>query len=159
MAGLSNKQQRFVEEYMKDTNAAQAAIRAGYAASTADKKAPLWVGKSREKSSQPKVWDAVQAGLTELSEEAKMDAAWILEEQRRIYDRTLIDEDFKQSANARQILTDMGKHRAVDAFVRNDNNQATQPGGDTINWNITFVSVTKEDYEKGKGKPCIEHQS
>lgn len=35
MAGLTAKQQRFVEEYLVDLNATQAAIRAGYKAKTA----------------------------------------------------------------------------------------------------------------------------
>ena len=33
---LRGKQQRFVEEYLKDRNATQAAIRAGYSAKTAN---------------------------------------------------------------------------------------------------------------------------
>ena len=35
-AKLTEKQQRFVEEYLIDLNATQAAIRAGYSAKTAD---------------------------------------------------------------------------------------------------------------------------
>ena len=35
MAGLRGKQQRFVEEYLKDLNATQAAIRSGYSEKTA----------------------------------------------------------------------------------------------------------------------------
>ena len=36
MAKLTEKQQRFVDEYLIDLNATQAAIRAGYSAKTAD---------------------------------------------------------------------------------------------------------------------------
>lgn len=36
MAGLTDKQQRFVDEYLIDLNATQAAIRAGYSEKTAD---------------------------------------------------------------------------------------------------------------------------
>ena len=36
MAKLTEKQQRFVEEYLVDLNATQAAIRAGYSVKTAD---------------------------------------------------------------------------------------------------------------------------
>ncbi len=36
MAGLTEKQRRFVDEYLIDLNATQAAIRAGYSAKTAD---------------------------------------------------------------------------------------------------------------------------
>lgn len=36
MSGLTKKQERFVEEYLVDLNATQAAIRAGYSAKTAE---------------------------------------------------------------------------------------------------------------------------
>lgn len=36
MAGLTDKQQRFVDEYLIDLNATQAAIRAGYSEKTAN---------------------------------------------------------------------------------------------------------------------------
>ena len=39
MAELTQKQQRFVEEYTKDTNGTQAAIRAGYSLRTANEQA------------------------------------------------------------------------------------------------------------------------
>lgn len=41
---LSAKQQRFVEEYLKDLNATKAAIRAGYAAKNADVTGPRMLG-------------------------------------------------------------------------------------------------------------------
>lgn len=44
---LTSKQQRFVDEYLIDLNATQAAIRAGYSVATANKKASSWVGKGR----------------------------------------------------------------------------------------------------------------
>lgn len=44
--GLTNKQQKFVDEYMLDLNATQAAIRAGYSAKNADKIAYQLLGKS-----------------------------------------------------------------------------------------------------------------
>jgi phage terminase small subunit len=43
---LTEKQQRFVEEYLIDLNATQAAVRAGYSARNADKIGPRLVGKS-----------------------------------------------------------------------------------------------------------------
>lgn len=49
MAGLTVKQQRFVEEYLIDLNATQAAIRAGYSVKNADKIGPALIGKSRIK--------------------------------------------------------------------------------------------------------------
>ncbi len=46
MAKLTPKQKRFVEEYLIDLNATQAAIRAGYSAKTADRIGPELLGKT-----------------------------------------------------------------------------------------------------------------
>lgn len=43
---LTDKQRRFVDEYLLDLNAAQAAIRAGYSAKTASRIGPQLLGKS-----------------------------------------------------------------------------------------------------------------
>jgi len=45
-ARLTDKQQRFVEEYLIDLNATQAAIRAGYSKKTADRIGPELLGKT-----------------------------------------------------------------------------------------------------------------
>lgn len=44
--GLTPKQARFVDEYLKDLNATQASIRAGYSAKTADRIGPELLGKT-----------------------------------------------------------------------------------------------------------------
>lgn len=44
--GLTPRQERFVQEYLKDLNATQACIRAGYSAKTAGQIGPKLVGKS-----------------------------------------------------------------------------------------------------------------
>lgn len=46
MARLTEKQKRFVEEYLVDLNATQAAIRAGYSERTADRIGPELLGKT-----------------------------------------------------------------------------------------------------------------
>ena len=46
-ARLTDKQQRFVAEYLIDLNATQAAIRAGYSAKNADKIGSQLLGKTR----------------------------------------------------------------------------------------------------------------
>lgn len=75
---LTPKEQRFVDEYPVDLNATAAAKRAKYADSTAEKKAPSWVVESRDASTKPHVWDAVQAALLARSERTKIDADWVL---------------------------------------------------------------------------------
>lgn len=46
MAELTDKQRKFVSEYLVDLNATQAAIRAGYSQKTADRIGPQLVGKT-----------------------------------------------------------------------------------------------------------------
>lgn len=77
---LSPKQARFVDEYLIDLNATQAAIRAGFAKSTAEKKAPLWVGKSREScpENMRHVWDAVADAIQARSERTQIKADDVL---------------------------------------------------------------------------------
>lgn len=55
---LSNKQRVFVEEYLKDWNATQAALRAGYSAKTA-------YSIGQENLKKPEVNTAIQARITE----------------------------------------------------------------------------------------------
>lgn len=77
---LSGKEKAFVDEYLKDMNATNAAIRAGYAVSTANGKAASWVGKSRSKCPKHKhlIWDAVNKAKQERCERTQIDADWLL---------------------------------------------------------------------------------
>lgn len=77
---LTARQSLFVQEYLIDLNATRAAKRAGFADSTAEKKAPLWVGKSRD-SCPPgmrHVWDAVDEAMRARSERIQADADYVL---------------------------------------------------------------------------------
>lgn len=65
---LTPKQQRFVEEYLVDLNATQAAIRAGYSARNADKLGPRLVGQSRVAEALA-IALAAQRTTTEMREE------------------------------------------------------------------------------------------
>ena len=60
VARLTDKQKRFVEEYLVDLNATQAAIRAGYSAKNADKIGHELLGKTR-------VSEAIHAAMDERS--------------------------------------------------------------------------------------------
>ena len=73
MARLTPKQQRFVEEYLVDLNATQAAIRAGYSHDTARSIAS-------ENLSKPDIADAIAAARAVLSERAGISAERVLRE-------------------------------------------------------------------------------
>lgn len=75
--GISEKAKKFAEEYLKDLNATQAAIRAGYAADSAGV-----TGSKLLKSA--KVKSIVDAGMQERSERTAITADRVLQELWRI---------------------------------------------------------------------------
>ena len=68
---LKGKQVAFVEEYLKDLNATQAAIRAGYSAKTAGQ-----IGDENLK--KPQIAAAIEKAKAERSERTQIDADWLL---------------------------------------------------------------------------------
>lgn len=68
---MTPKQERFVEEYLKDLNATQAAIRAGYSKKTAQQ-----IGT--ENLSKPVIAEAIADAQGQRSERTKIDADWVL---------------------------------------------------------------------------------
>lgn len=68
---LQPQQQRFVDEYLIDLNATQAAIRAGYSAKTAQV-----IGS--ENLRKPLIKAAIDQALSKRSQETQIDAAWVL---------------------------------------------------------------------------------
>ena len=68
---LTPKQARFVEEYLVDLNATQAAIRAGYSEKTAKS-----VG--HENLTKPDIQAAIAKAMEARSERLKIDADWVL---------------------------------------------------------------------------------
>lgn len=68
---LTAKQERFVEEYLVDLNATQAAIRAGYSAKTAEQQGSRLLGKV-------KVAEAIQGAQARRSERTEIGSDWVL---------------------------------------------------------------------------------
>lgn len=68
---LNAKQERFCQEYLKDLNATQAAIRAGYSPDTAGS-----IGS--ENLQKPEIQAEIDRLKLERSEITKIDAAWLL---------------------------------------------------------------------------------
>jgi phage terminase small subunit len=82
---LTDKQKRFVEEYLIDLNATQAAIRAGYSEKTADRIGPELLGKTWVKQ-------AIIEKQKERSERVKIDTDWVLARLKLISDRCVQGE-------------------------------------------------------------------
>lgn len=79
---LTPKQQRFVEEYLVDLNATQAAIRAGYSARNADKIAFQLLGKTR-------VAEAIAAAKAERSARVSVSADYVVNNLVEIVERCM----------------------------------------------------------------------
>ncbi|MEM1395906.1 MAG: terminase small subunit [Pseudomonadota bacterium] len=77
MQKLTHKQKRFVEEYVVDLNATQAAVRAGYSEKTARQIAS-------EMLSKPYIQDAIAKGQEALSKRTGVTAEMVIQELARI---------------------------------------------------------------------------
>ena len=74
---MNDKQARFVQEYCKDFNATQAAIRAGYAKNSAGQQA-------HDLLKIPEIAEAIEDRKEQLAALAEIDAAWVLKQWRQI---------------------------------------------------------------------------
>lgn len=75
--GLNDRQTRFVQEYCKDFNATQAAIRAGYSEKTAG-------SQGHDLLKVPEIQARIEERKEELATIAEVDAAWVLRQWKQI---------------------------------------------------------------------------
>lgn len=94
---LTSKQVQFIAEYLKDLNATQAAIRAGFSKRTAR-------AIGCEYLTKPDIAAAIQAGQIKKLEKAELTAERVLEEIRRLSFSDL-RELFDETGNLRPIHT------------------------------------------------------
>lgn len=124
---LTPKQQRFVEEYLVDLNATQAAVRAGYSEATAKQQGSRLL-------TNVDVAAAVGKGAEVRSEETKIDAAWVLEKAAELHTKALEE---KQLSVAKGALDLIGKHIDVQAF-----REQMQHSG-----RVEYVNMSDEELE------------
>ena len=84
MANLTPKQQRFVEEYLIDLNATQAAIRAGYSEKTAKS-----IGQ--ENLTKPDIQKAIEEAQNKRQKQTQIDAAYVLKRLVEIDQMDVLD--------------------------------------------------------------------
>ena len=125
---MAPKQQRFVEEYLIDLNATQAAMRAGYSQQTAHS-----IG--HENLSKPEIAEAIAKAAADRAERVKIDADYVLRQAVKLHERCMQEvspmTDRKgdpvrdeagnplyefDSLGASKALELVGKHVAVQAF-------------------------------------------
>ncbi len=115
---LTDKQRVFIDEYLIDLNATQAAIRAGYSKDSAKQ-----IGT--ENLSKPAIQDAIGIAQAERSERTQIDADWVLTqavESFKINAAIINDRDgnavMTNAAAAAKFLDQAGNHMNIGAFRR-----------------------------------------
>ena len=119
---LTAKQHAFVEEYMIDKNATQAAIRAGYSPKTA-------YNIGSENLAKPEIAAALDEAKAEQSERTQVDADWVL---GKLKENALAAMEDGDRAPANRALELLGKHQGLfkdDAAVIVN---AVDPGGSRL---------------------------
>lgn len=137
MSELTPKQQRFVEEYLVDLNATQAAIRAGYSAKTANRVAS-------ENLSKPDIAAAIQAQRTKVAERTMRTVADVMADIGRVRANAMqpvVDpetgiEGMLSHKEALKALELEGKH--LGAFT--ERIEHSGPGGSAIPTIINLVA-------------------
>lgn len=79
---LSPKERAFVREYLVDQNGTQAAIRAGYAANSAQEQSSRLLSKDM-------VWAAVEAGLKKLEERTLVSKSYVIDGFKKVAESCL----------------------------------------------------------------------
>lgn len=154
MAKLTDKQELFAREYLKDLNATQAAIRAGYSEKTARK-----IGS--ENLSKPDLTERIAELNSERMQRVQVDADYVLRQAVKLHERcmqevepitdrrgeevkddqgrTIYHFDAKGAAAALKLV---GEHITVQAFKANIKAEHVGKDGKPIE----VLSYTPEDY-------------
>ncbi len=82
MSKLTDKQERFVQEYMIDLNATQAAIRAGYSERTAQEQGSRLLLKVM-------VQEAIQEQQKRISEKLEINAEWVIQRLKENFEKAI----------------------------------------------------------------------
>lgn len=109
---LTPKQQRFVEEYLVDLNATQAAIRAGYSARTAAVQASRLL-------TNVNICFAVKAGQAKRADAAEISQSWVVKKLRK---NAELAHSIEQPGPANRSYELIGKHIGMWPNRPEDNN-------------------------------------
>lgn len=107
--GLTEKQKRFVQEYLVDLNATQAAIRAGYSLKGART-------RGSELLAHRNVAEAVETGKAEIAERAGIDHDWVIQGLKEVRDASMERTNAGLTHNpaaANRSLELIGKHAGM----------------------------------------------
>lgn len=106
---LTPKQSRWIDEYLIDLNAKQAAIRAGYSKRTAP-------AIGYENLNKPHLAAEIAERIRLRAEKTNIDADYVLRQAQKLHERCM-DELTFDAGNAARSLDLIGKHINVQAFL------------------------------------------
>lgn len=155
MAKLTDKQELFSREYLKDLNATQAAIRAGYSEKTAKE-------TGYENLTKPHIQELIAELNKERLERVQIDADYVLRQAVKLHERcmqevepitdrrgeeitdeqgrTIYGFDAKGAAAALKLV---GEHITVQAFKTNIKNE--HAGSIGLNLNKSLTELFEDD--------------
>jgi phage terminase small subunit len=91
---LTPKQRLFVVEYLKDLNATQAAVRAGYSEKTAR-------SQGQRLLTNVDIAAAIKKAIDERAEKIQIDAEWVLRQAVALHDRCVHEPVFKDGEHVK----------------------------------------------------------
>ena len=141
-AKLTPKQQCFVDEYLIDLNATQAAVRAGYSKNSARQ-----IGD--ENLSKPVIAAAVAQAMQERSAATKIDSEWVLRQAVELHQRCM--QEIRPARNpktGKQIYD--GDGNALFTFNAAAANRALELVGKHVS-----VAAFKDRFEVSGGGPSL----
>ena len=144
---LTVKQQRFIEEYMIDNNATQAAIRAGYSKNSAKE-----IGN--ENLTKPHIAELIDSKLEELTLNSGVSVEFVIDTYQRVirlglgiekFTKSTIDRDGNVYDSEVMELNLSAVNKATDCLAKylkmyNDDDEAGKTKQELPNINITFPS-------------------
>lgn len=126
---MTPKQARFVQEYLIDLNATQAAVRAGYSARTAE-------AQGSRLLTNVKVAYGIQTAKADRELSTQIDARYVLRQAVKMHEKCLAMGDHGPAVRALELV---GKHVNVQAFA--EKVEHSGPGGGPIRFDVAHMTV------------------
>lgn len=145
MKKTTDKQKRFLREYLKDHNATQAAIRAGYAEKGATAQGSYLL-------TYPHLQHELQRLKKIRNDALQIDANWVLKKLIEVHERCMQKEpvfnkddertgEYKFDAtNANKALDLIGKHVNIQAYNENSTMHHIGADGKALEWVIKVIN-------------------
>ena len=143
---LTPKQQRFIEHYIVDLNATQAAIRAGYSSKTAAE-----IGA--ENLRKPQIAAAIAAQQAKISEKTEIDATWVLLKAVELHAHCIAEPIWRDGeiqldaeGNPRTRVNTQGVSKALELIGKHIGVQAFQDKA-VLDLNHSYAEMSSDEIQ------------